>query len=207
MNPSSRPPYDIHDADYEQILDDLPAAPINRKSGLLSGLLLGGLGLFLLLSPIVAGVAIAYLITAGLLLYGISQTLAFFRVPKGERSGWSLLNGILLMLFAGLSMWIALSGPAGLFPLIESLSYAAGFLTASAGVIQISAFYALYKAKLSGAGWVLAGGILNLLLSVVILLNPIVSWFSLTALWGVYLLVSAIALSAESWSGRRAVRF
>ena len=94
MNPSSRPPYDIHDADYEQILDDLPAAPINRKSGLLSGLLLGGLGLFLLLSPIVAGVAIAYLITAGLLLYGISQTLAFFRVPKGERSGWSLLNGI-----------------------------------------------------------------------------------------------------------------
>ena len=57
MNPSSRPPYDIHDADYEQILDDLPAAPINRKSGLLSG-------------------------------------------------------------------------PAGLFPLIESLSYAAGFLTA-----------------------------------------------------------------------------
>ena len=134
MNPSSRPPYDIHDADYEQILDDLPAAPINRKSGLLSG-------------------------------------------------------------------------PAGLLPLIESLSYAAGFLTASAGVIQISAFYALYKAKLSGAGWVLAGGILNLLLSVVILLNPIVSWFSLTALWGVYLLVSAIALSAESWSGRRAVRF
>ena len=38
-------------------------------------------------------------------------------------------------------------------------------------------------------------------LSMVILANPVVSWFTLASVWGIYLTVSGIALFAESLSG------
>ena len=144
----------------------------------------------------------AYLLTAGLMVYGISQTVAFFRAPKEARSGWSLVNGIMLLLFSGFTLWSGLSGVYGTLQMIASLSYVAGFLTIATGISQISTFFALQRA--SGSGWIMASGILNLLLSLVILANPVVSWFTLTSVWGIYLTVSGIALFAESLSGRRA---
>lgn len=144
----------------------------------------------------------AYLLTAGLMVYGISQTVAFIRAPKEARSGWSLVNGIMLLLFSGFTLWSGLSGVYGTLQMIASLSYVAGFLTIAAGISQISTFFALQRA--SGSGWIMASGILNLLLSLVILANPVASWFTLTSVWGIYLTVSGIALFAESLSGHRA---
>lgn len=95
----------------------------------------------------------AYLLTAGLMVYGISQTVAFFRAPKEARSGWSLVNGIMLLLFSGFTLWSGLSGVYGTLQMIASLSYVAGFLTIAAGISQISTFFALQRA--SGSGWIM----------------------------------------------------
>lgn len=195
-------PYDLPPASGATGGAETASRPVNRKTGIVASIVLAVLGLLTFFTPISVGVGMAYLLTAGLMVYGISQTVAFFRAPKEARSGWSLVNGIMLLLFSGFTLWSGLSGVYGTLQMIASLSYAAGFLTIAAGISQISTFFALQRA--SGSGWIMASGILNLLLSLVILANPVVSWFTLTSVWGIYLTVSGIALFAESLSGRRA---
>ena len=195
--PSDRPPASSTTGGAETA-----SRPVNRKTGIVASIVLAVLGLLTFFTPISVGVGMAYLLTAGLMVYGISQTVAFFRAPKEARSGWSLINGIMLLLFSGFTLWSGLSGVYGTLQMIASLSYVAGFLTIAAGISQISTFFALQRA--SGSGWIMASGILNLLLSLVILANPVASWFTLTSVWGIYLTVSGIALFAESLSGRRA---
>lgn len=195
-------PYDLPPASGATGGAETASHPVNRKTGIVASIVLAVLGLLTFFTPISVGVGMAYLLTAGLMVYGISQTVAFFRAPKEARSGWSLVNGIMLLLFSGFTLWSGLSGVYGTLQMIASLSYVAGFLTIAAGISQISTFFALQRA--SGSGWIMASGILNLLLSLVILANPVVSWFTLTSVWGIYLTVSGIALFAESLSGRRA---
>ncbi len=195
-------PYDLPPASGATGGAETASRPVNRKTGIVASIVLAVLGLLTFFTPISVGVGMAYLLTAGLMVYGISQTVAFFRAPKEARSGWTLVNGIMLLLFSGFTLWSGLSGVYGTLQMIASLSYVAGFLTIAAGISQISTFFALQRA--SGSGWIMASGILNLLLSLVILANPVVSWFTLTSVWGIYLTVSGIALFAESLSGRRA---
>lgn len=195
-------PYDLPPASGATGGAETASRPVNRKTGIVASIVLAVLGLLTFFTPISVGVGMAYLLTAGLMVYGISQTVAFFRAPKEARSGWSLVNGIMLLLFSGFTLWSGLSGVYGTLQMIASLSYVAGFLTIAAGISQISTFFALQRA--SGSGWIMASGILNLLLSLVILANPVVSWFTLTSVWGIYLTVSGIALFAESLSDRRA---
>ena len=195
-------PYDLPPASGATGGAETASRPVNRKTGIVASVVLAVLGLLTFFTPISVGVGMAYLLTAGLMVYGISQTVAFFRAPKEARSGWTLVNGIMLLLFSGFTLWSGLSGVYGTLQMIASLSYVAGFLTIAAGISQISTFFALQRA--SGSGWIMASGILNLLLSLVILANPVVSWFTLTSVWGIYLTVSGIALFAESLSGRRA---
>lgn len=195
-------PYDLPPASGATGGAETASRPVNRKTGIVASIVLAVLGLLTFFTPISVGMGMAYLLTAGLMVYGISQTVAFFRAPKEARSGWTLVNGIMLLLFSGFTLWSGLSGVYGTLQMIASLSYVAGFLTIAAGISQISTFFALQRA--SGSGWIMASGILNLLLSLVILANPVVSWFTLTSVWGIYLTVSGIALFAESLSGRRA---
>lgn len=202
MNKHSVFPYDLPPASSTTGGAETASRPVNRKTGIVASIVLAVLGLLTFFTPISVGVGMAYLLTAGLMVYGISQTVAFFLAPKEARSGWSLVNGIMLLLFSGFTLWSGLSGVYGTLQMIASLSYVAGFLTIAAGISQISTFFALQRA--SGSGWIMASGILNLLLSLVILANPVVSWFTLTSVWGIYLTVSGIALFAESLSGRRA---
>ena len=202
MNKHSVFPYDLPPASSTTGGAETASRPVNRKTGIVASIVLAVLGLLTFFTPISVGVGMAYLLTAGLMVYGISQTVAFFRAPKEARSGWTLVNGIMLLLFSGFTLWSGLSGVYGTLHMIASLSYVAGFLTIAAGISQISTFFALQRA--SGSGWIMASGILNLLLSLVILANPVVSWFTLTSVWGIYLTVSGIALFAESLSGRRA---
>ena len=202
MNKHSVFPYDLPPASSTTGGAETASRPVNRKTGIVASIVLAVLGLLTFFTPISVGVGMAYLLTTGLMVYGISQTVAFFRAPKEARSGWSLVNGIMLLLFSGFTLWSGLSGVYGTLQMIASLSYVAGFLTIAAGISQISTFFALQRA--SGSGWIMASGILNLLLSLVILANPVASWFTLASVWGIYLTVSGIALFAESLSGHRA---
>ena len=50
---------------------------------------------------------------------------------------------------------------------------------------------------------VTAAGLMNGLLAMVILANPLMSWFALSTVWGVYLAASGVALAAGTLAASR----
>ena len=126
-----------------------------------------------------------------------ARGITYFRSPKENRSGWTLANGSLLVIVSGVALSGALMSELGVLRMITILSFAAGFLAASIGVSQIAAGIA----NKTGRGWALLGGGLNLLVSFFMCVNPVVSWFALTTVWGAYLIADAITLLlAERWA-------
>lgn len=193
--------YTILDAEY-QVLD--AEQPVNRgvrRGILITALILVALGLSALIFPEVIGTGLAFFITAGLFLYGLSQSLLFFQASKEMRSGWTLANGLLLLVFSWITMLSAFMGELGLLQMISAISFLMGLLTASIGLSQISAAITA-GSQLPDRGWIFLGGGLNLLLSLFMCINPVVSWFALTTAWGIYLIAAAIALLFLVWSTR-----
>lgn len=193
--------YTILDAEY-QVLD--AEQPVNRgvrRGILITALILVALGLSALIFPEVIGTGLAFFITAGLFLYGLSQSLLFFQASKEMRSGWTLANGLLLLVFSWITMFSAFMGELGLLQMISAISFLMGLLTASIGLNQISAAITA-GSQLPDRGWIFLGGGLNLLLSLFMCINPVVSWFALTTAWGIYLIAAAIALLFLVWSTR-----
>lgn len=193
--------YTILDAEY-QVLD--AEQPVNRgvrRGILITALILVALGLSALIFPEVIGTGLAFFITAGLFLYGLSQSLLFFQASKEMRSGWTLANGLLLLVFSWITMFGAFMGELGLLQMISAISFLMGLLTASIGLSQISAAITA-GSQLPDRGWIFLGGGLNLLLSLFMCINPVVSWFALTTAWGIYLIAAAIALLFLVWSTR-----
>lgn len=193
--------YTILDAEY-QVLD--AEQPVNRgvrRGILVTALILVALGLSALIFPEVIGTGLAFFITAGLFLYGLSQSLLFFQTSKEMRSGWTLANGLLLLVFSWITMLSAFMGELGLLQMISAISFLMGLLTASIGLSQISAAITA-GSQLPDRGWIFLGGGLNLLLSLFMCINPVVSWFALTTAWGIYLIAAAIALLFLVWSTR-----
>lgn len=193
----------VLDAEY-QPLDAQNLEPgRSRSMELLSALLLAVLGLTALAFPLAAGVSFAFFLTAALLLYGISQAAAFFLAAKELRSVWMLVSGVLLLLFAGLTLAGALRSELGVLRMLEMTAFFAAVLTSITGFSQISGVILLRRAGFSASGWMLVSGILNYLLSLLMFFNPIVSWFALTTVWGIYFLAAAVTLLFRHWSVRR----
>lgn len=196
--------YTILDAEYQVLDTEQPVNQGVRRGILITALILVVLGLSALLFPEVIGTGLAFFITAGLFLYGLSQSLLFFQASKEMRSGWTLANGLLLLVFSWITMFSAFMGELGLLQMISAISFLMGLLTASIGLSQISAAITA-GSQLPDRGWIFLGGGLNLLLSLFMCINPVVSWFALTTAWGIYLIAAAIALLFLVWSTRRKV--
>lgn len=180
--------------------------PINKKTGLVTAAILMVLGILAFFAPFAVGVGLGYLVTAGLGVYGVSQIIAFFRTPSETRNGWNLISGTLLLVFTFFSLWTALGNTYGSVHMISTLAFLVGFFSLAGGIDQILTFLDLRRTGIPGAGWLMASGIFSILLCVILLLNPVMGWFTMSAVWGVYLTFSGVALLAESLSGSRARR-
>jgi uncharacterized membrane protein HdeD (DUF308 family) len=187
-----------------------PPQETTQKSGIAGGVLIGtlmmGFGLLAAFAPVATGLSLAYVITAGLGIYGATQLAAWVRAGRQRRNGWTLGSGILLTGFSLFTLWSALQTSYGTAAMISVLATVAAFFTVLMGIGQFFTFDELRTHGTEGAGWVLTSGILNVLLGIVLLTNPIAGWFALSAVWGIYLSVSGLALLVESISGRRGVR-
>lgn len=180
--------------------------PVNGKSGLLVGAALVGVGLFSILAPGAAGISLATLLTGGLGVYGIAQIIAFARLPREQGSGWTLANGVAMTLLSFFTLWMALTTPFGMVSMIASLASVAAFFGLLARVGQLFQYTTLRRTKSPGAGWVLASGIVNLLVGLLVMAAPVAGWFALSTLWGAFLVGSGVAVLAESCSGHRGLR-
>lgn len=178
---------------------------INKTGGVIVSIVMMILGLLTFLNPFSLGLGLSYIVTAGLGIYGIANIVAYFRVQPVHRNGWTLANGIILSLLSALMLWTALGNTYGSVQMVTLLAFAMGFLTLLGGIAQIQSFVILRRSSVPGAGWMLAGGIFNLALTLILLINPLVGWIGITMIWGLYLTVSGLSLFAESCSGTRGV--
>lgn len=174
-----------------------------RTGGVAAGALLAGLGAAALFAPLVLGWSLALLLVIGFILYGAVQLWAWAETPRDRRSTWTLLGGLALLGFGGFALWAAFFTPNGGTALIATLANVVAFFTVVQGISQIITFAEMRRLGTPGAGWVLAAGILNTVASNLIVLQPLVGWLALSAFWGVYLLLSGVALAVESLSDHR----
>lgn len=174
-----------------------------RTGGVAAGALLAGLGAVALFAPLVLGWSLAVILMAGFVLYGGTQLAAYFETERDRRSPWTLLGGLALVGFAGFALWTAFATPYGGVALIAALANGVAFFTVVQGISQIITFSEMRRQKTRGAGWVLAAGILNILAGNLIVLQPLAGWLAVSTVWGIYLMISGLALAAESLSDHR----
>ena len=175
----------------------------NKTAGIVIAICMVVLGILIFAAPLIMGLGIAYLVTIGFIAYGIFEIVAYVRTPADYRNGWTIANGIIFTLLGIMILAEALGGQYGKINMISTFSFIIGFFALFGGITQISSYGAFKKAGEPGAGWILASGIINLVLGILIICAPIAGWFTME--W-IYLIVGGVALFAEACSGKLAYK-
>ena len=151
------------------------------------GIVLVVLGLLALFAPAIASVAATVLFGWVLLLSGVLGLVTTFRARQAPGFGWSLLSAII-----GTAAGVLLLG----WPLLGTLSLTAVLIAFLLAEGAVSIMYALeHRNALSGRwGWMLASGIIDIVLGVVLFLG-----LPGTALWALGLLLG-INLIFGGWA-------
>jgi uncharacterized membrane protein HdeD (DUF308 family) len=132
------------------------------KLFLIEGIILVVLGLLAVAVPMVAGLAVTILFGWLFLISGIVGLITTFALCHAPGFWWSLLSAVLGILVGG---WLLIQPALGL----ESLTYLLIAFFIVEGIATIM-FALEHRRALSGRwGWILASGIVDLFLAVVIL--------------------------------------
>jgi uncharacterized membrane protein HdeD (DUF308 family) len=144
---------------------------------LAEGILLIVLGILALIAPAVASIAATVFFGWILLLSGIAGLITTLRARQAPGFVWSLLSALLALVAGAVLLWWPLQGALSLTAVLIA------FLLVE-GVVSI--LYAFeHRSGLSGRwGWMLASGLIDVLLGAVLL-----SGLPGTALWALGLLI------------------
>ncbi len=170
----------------------------NRVAGIIVSIILIILGILLLVVPMGTSVVIMYIASGGFIVYGIYQIIAYAKTPHEQKHGWTLANGII---FTILGLLLIFGGP---MDMAYTFMFMLAFMAITGGIMQITAYGPIKRSGAQGAGWMLASGIINLLLGFAFIFMPLGSSMAVTIILGVYLIVFGIAFFAEAASGHHA---
>lgn len=167
----------------------------HKVAGIIVAICMIVLGILFICWPLRTDYAIMVLASIGFIVYGIYQIIVYARTPSDLKNGWLLANGIIFTILGFLLLW---EGPADMF---LTFAFLLGFLAMFGGITQCASYGIIRRAGEPGAGWVLASGIINIILSIFLLLTPFAATWALGYVIGVYLIVGGVALFAEACSG------
>lgn len=186
-------------ADGSDLLDRISAGVKRAWWGfLLLGLLMVVVGLAALLVPVSATVGTVWLVAFLLIGAGVIQAVQSFSVPGWKGTLWQLLVGLLKAAFG---VWLVLSPGIGAIAL--TIFFGIAFIVdgvAKAGL-------AVSVRPEDGWGWILAAGLVSLLLGVWVLVTLGTSYAVLPGIViGVALLFEGLAYVVIALAARRLVR-
>ncbi len=170
----------------------------NKIAGIIVAILMIIFGILFLVKPLITDVIAMYIATAGFIIFGVFQIVAYFRTPSDIRNGWTLANGII---FVVLGVILLASDAASM---LVTFTFLLGFLALFNGITQVTSYAAFKKSGAEGSGWVLASGIINIILGIFFLISPFAAAWAIAYVLGIYLIVGGVALFAESASGHHA---
>lgn len=172
----------------------------NRTYGIITAIAMIVLGVMFLIWPMVTGYVGMIFITVGLIVYGVTEIVVYCRTPKEYRNGWMLAFGIIYVV---LGCMLLADDPASLY---LTYAFTIGFFAMYLGVTQCFAWGQYRAQNVPGSGWLLASGIINIILSFCMIMTPIVAAWALEYVLGIYLIIAGVALFAEACSGKYGIR-
>ena len=89
---------------------------------------------------------------------------------------------------------------------VALLANTVAFFTVLQGIAQIILYAEMKDLEVPGYGWVLAGGLLNVVVGNLIVIRPITGWMAVSTVWGIYLIVSGVAVLVETLADQRGRR-
>jgi uncharacterized membrane protein HdeD (DUF308 family) len=164
---------------------------------LVEGIVLLILGTVAILVPVIASVAATVFFGSLLLVGGCVGLIATLRIGRVPGFTWSLLSAVITVAAGVLLLWWPLQGAVSLIAVLIAFLLIDGILTI---------LYALdHRRALSGRWqWMLASGILDILLGVVLFaLLPAAAFWALGLLVGIDLLFGGWALIFMTLHARR----
>lgn len=172
----------------------------NRVGGIIVAICMVVLGIMLMIWPLRTGYAMMVVATIGFIVYGIYQIIVYIRTPSDYKNGWTLANGIIYTI---LGLLILSESGESMF---LTFAFLLGFLALYGGITQCATYGIIKKSGEPGAGWVLASGIMNIIMGIFFLITPFAATWAIDYVLGIYLVIGGIALFAEASSGHLGIR-
>ncbi|WP_066645781.1 HdeD family acid-resistance protein [Christensenella timonensis] len=176
----------------------------NKTAGIIIAICMVVLGILIWVKPVASAFTLGYIVTVGFIIYGVFEVVMYFKTPSELRNGWTLANGIIFTLLGVLVLLQALGSLAGALDMLSLFSFLIGFFALFGGITQIASYGAFKKSGEPGSGWILASGIINLVLGIMIIAAPFAGFAVLEWIFSFYLILGGIALFAEACSGKLA---
>lgn len=141
-----------------------------KWSNLISGILLVLLGAVMLFTPGQNLVWLGLIISIAVLIAGIAALINYFTVDKADRSGWMLAEAIITTL---IGVWMVFG--SGSWAVAALIPYVFAVFILASGIVRIAESLELRSAGSRRWGWLLAFGIVSIILGVLLLLAPMIS--------------------------------
>jgi uncharacterized membrane protein HdeD (DUF308 family) len=173
-----------------------PAPFLSPGWSLALGILLIIAGVLALVFPVVAAVTAALYIGWFALIAGVIEIVVAIRTRNEPQFGWRIFEGILFVVLGFLLIANPIKGAA-------TLALVVGALMAASGVVEI--MLAFRRKPHGGWGWLLANGILSIVLAILIVIGwPLGSLVLIGYLVGFQIITCGIARLALASAARKA---
>lgn len=172
----------------------------NLKKGRIWGFIVGAvltvLGVLCLIFPVESVQVMA--IIAGILMIaaGVAEIAAVSRVPVYVFSGAGVVYGVLNILSGIILLLMDRTGQVYLFGFIFAINMMVFGIDELVGASRASFF------NFSGSGWLIASGVINIIMSIVFFFLPGASAITVSILAGIYLIISGVTLLSYAASAR-----
>lgn len=172
-----------------------PSVSISPGWSLALGILLVIAGVVALLFPVLAAVTAALYVGWFALIAGVIELVVTWRTRNEPHLGWRVAVGILYIVLGFLLVTNPVAGAA-------SLALLVGGLMAASGVVEI--MLAVRNKPKAGWGWLLADGIVSILLAVLIVIGwPLSSLVLIGYLVGFQIILCGAARIALGMGARK----
>ncbi|WP_099223821.1 HdeD family acid-resistance protein [Listeria costaricensis] len=158
---------------------------------LIAGILMIIMGIWLLFNPVATLLASNVFFAIVLLVSGIFHTVSYFSDKKLQHvSGWVLAEGILSILLGVFMLFNEIAGAATLVMLFA-------MWVLFAGIMRIISSMSAKNNNVSGWGWLLALGIIGVVLGFIAMFDPVVSVIGIVIVMATFFIVQGISAIAS----------
>lgn len=162
-----------------------------RRAELILGIIMIVIGLLCIFFPMDSVSVMGIIASAAIMIFGIYEIVEYFSLPVYFRMGGLLVSGILNLLTGVLLLTLRAEEMLTIF----SFLFAIDILML--GIEEISMSSSVAWIGLGDSGWLIASGVINILVSLLFFFAPVTSMMAIGILVGIYLIIGGILMLVE----------